>query len=178
MPAQGVLCLAHTHQAPPCPRPHVHTLSHTPVPSHTCARPPARGRGKGACLFLAGHARARSRVTLFGLHLQDGSEQLLRGDGQEADLGVGVQAVQVGALGGQVLVNVLVVALPRGPRLRVGLSPTARWSLPSSPPPPSPCSPGWGGSGSRGPAGPRPPASRPGCTPPGRSCTAGGPSRP
>lgn len=62
-------------------------------------------------LFLSGHPRARSRVCLFGLHFQDCAEQLLRGDRQEANLRVGVQAVQVRTLGGKVLIDVLMVAL-------------------------------------------------------------------
>lgn len=73
-------------------------------------RPPA-GRGSDAHLLLTGDPGAGPRVCLLGLHLQDSAEQLLRGDRQEADLRVGVQAVQVGALGGQVLVDVFVVAL-------------------------------------------------------------------
>lgn len=79
------------------------------------ALPLARGGQVGEpCLFLAGHPGTRSRVALFGLHLQDRAEQLLRGDRQKTDLCVGVQAIQVGTLGGQVLVDVLVVALVRG----------------------------------------------------------------
>lgn len=69
---------------------------------------------KVSCLLLAGRSCACSRVGLFGLHFQDSAKQLLRRDCQEANLSIGVQAVQVGALGGQVLVDVFMVALKRG----------------------------------------------------------------
>lgn len=50
---------------------------------------------------------ALARCPVPGLHLQHGAEQLLRGLRQEADLSVGMQAVQVGRLGRERVVDVL-----------------------------------------------------------------------
>ena len=62
-------------------------------------------------LLLTTDSSAGSRPAVPGLHLKHGSEEVLGQRGQELDLGVGVQAVQVGALGGQAFVDVGVVAL-------------------------------------------------------------------
>ena len=73
------------------------------------------GLASGLCdetyLLLPRHSPASCSTGLFGLQLQDGAEQLLRGDGEEADLSVGVQAVQVGALRWQHLFDIGMVAL-------------------------------------------------------------------
>jgi len=66
------------------------------------------------CLFLLGDTRASSSVRFFGLHFQNCPKKPVRSDRQEADFCAGVEAVQVGALGGQVVVDVLVVALSAG----------------------------------------------------------------
>jgi len=61
-------------------------------------------------LFLPTDSGTACRSSIPGLHLQHGSEEVLGQRGQELDLGVGVQAVQHGALWGQRLVDVVVVA--------------------------------------------------------------------
>lgn len=58
-------------------------------------------------LFFPGNASSISSVAVPRLHLQQGSEELFRCLGQEANLSIRVEAVQVGRLGGQLSVDVL-----------------------------------------------------------------------
>ena len=58
-------------------------------------------------LLLPRDSASFATASVARLHLQHGAEQLLRRLAQEADLGVGVQAVQVGGLGGEAVVDVL-----------------------------------------------------------------------
>lgn len=61
-------------------------------------------------LLLGGTAAATS-TSVSRLHFKHGSEEIVRVGGEELNLGVGVKAVQVGALRGQALIDVSVVAL-------------------------------------------------------------------
>lgn len=58
-------------------------------------------------LLLAGGSAALPRSPVSGLHLQNGAEQLLRCLRQEANLGVGMEAIQVGRLRRKCVINVL-----------------------------------------------------------------------
>jgi len=58
-------------------------------------------------LFLSGGASTLTDSSVPGLHLQYRAKELLRGLREEADLSVGMEAVQVGRLGGEGLVYVL-----------------------------------------------------------------------
>ena len=66
---------------------------------------------RGAYLLVPTDARARTTAGVSRLQFKDGPEEVLRGLGQEVYLCVGVQSVEDGALGGQDLVDVRVVAL-------------------------------------------------------------------
>jgi hypothetical protein len=64
-------------------------------------------------LLLPAHASCSCCSCILGLHLQYCTEQGLRRGGQELNLSVRVQAVQVGRLRGQAFVDVRMVALAK-----------------------------------------------------------------
>lgn len=70
---------------------------------------PGRSRLPSTYLFFPCGPRSLAGLAVPGLQLQHRAEELLRGLGQEADLRVRVEPVEMGRLGGQLGVNVLKV---------------------------------------------------------------------
>lgn len=62
-------------------------------------------------LLLPGTSRGSSPSRITRLHLQHCPEQILRCCGEKPDLGIWVQAIQIGGFGGEVLIDVVMVTL-------------------------------------------------------------------
>ena len=64
-----------------------------------------------AYLFFTAHAATTAASSVTRLQLQHGTEERLGVGGEELDLGIRMEAVEVGALRGQHLIDVRVVTL-------------------------------------------------------------------
>lgn len=62
-------------------------------------------------LFLPGGTSACSSSGVSWLHLKHSAEHALRSGSQEANLSIGVEAVEIGALRREVLINISTVSL-------------------------------------------------------------------
>lgn len=63
-----------------------------------------------ANLFLPGGATSSSCRCISWLHLKYSAEEVFRGGGEEPNLGIGMETIEVGALWWKVLINVGMVA--------------------------------------------------------------------
>ena len=62
-------------------------------------------------LFFPGGTSACSSSGVSGLHLKHSAEHVLRGGSQKANLGIGMEAIEIGALRRKALINIGTVSL-------------------------------------------------------------------
>ncbi len=84
---------------------HTHACTHTNTHIRTCTHTHTHTH-----LLLSSDNSPSTSPRVSGLHLQDRPEQALRSGCKESDLGIGMEAVEIGAFRRQAVVNVAVVA--------------------------------------------------------------------